>query len=178
MWLPGVAASFLAFAFAFAAAMKVLAWRRGRVPSWFFGIRLSHRRELVLLAGVVMTEAITAVVLLVSPVLGLIGCSLLLAILTLYAVKLPEGTPCHCFGDAFELNGSRRGRWLRNGLLLLISVTSAGGALLARKDRISAPELVSGAIIILFGYALDRFVATWQQWRTLESTLRAPEASR
>lgn len=95
----------LTFLFLTSAGGKVWMWRAGRLERLIAITPGPQELRRPILAVAVCAELFLAASLPLQHGIALPASSLLMLVYTAYSIRLPSGSPCNCFGAAFEFAG-------------------------------------------------------------------------
>jgi hypothetical protein len=156
----GGACVFLALVLAGSIIAKVSSWRRGERSALLAAVPGPPRLRPRLLAGVLVAEGAIAAALLLAPRLGTATAGALFGAYTVHVAAIPDGTPCNCFGGAFDFGRHRLPRVLRNAFLLLVALAALLGSWWQPHVGFSAVAALGGAVAVLTAFVLDVLAST------------------
>jgi hypothetical protein len=159
----GGACVFLALVLAVSIVGKVASWRRGERSALLAAVPGPPELRRHLLAAVLAAEAAIAVALVLAPRLGAGAAGVLFLVYTVHVASIPDGTPCNCFGNAFDFGRRRLPRVLRNAFLFLVALAALLGAGWLPEVVISPIAFLSGAVAVFTAFVVDLFVTTTGQ---------------
>jgi hypothetical protein len=156
----GGACAFLALVLVASIVGKVSGWRRGERSALLAAVPGPPRLRPRVLLGVLVAEAAIAAALVLVPRAGTIAATALFLAYTVHVAAIPDGTPCNCFGGAFDFGRRRVPRVLRNAFLLLVALAALLGSWWQPRVVFSATAVLGGAVAILTAFVLDVLAAT------------------
>jgi hypothetical protein len=148
----------VAFVFAAASAHKTSAITRGTwrahpvIQASGFG-----GRSVVWVAGAAATEVGVAVSLVLAPVPGLAGATIVLGIYAALLRRLDPNSPCHCFGSGSR---TRAGTAVKRNYVLAVACLASAGIQFAGNSAATLSDGMGFAVVLLGALAgwevLDR----------------------
>jgi Methylamine utilisation protein MauE len=153
----GGACAFLALLLALSLVGKVASWRKGERAALLAAVPGPARLRPRVLLVALLAEGLVAATLILAPRLGAGAASVLFLVYTVHVAAIPDGTPCNCFGNAFEFGQRRLLRVLRNAFLLLVALAALLGA---ARLPVSPMAFLGGAVAVLTAFVLDLLVST------------------
>lgn len=159
----GIGANFLALVLLASAGGKLRMLQVGRLTDLIAIVPGPYRFRRHVLALVIIVEIGAVAALALEPRLGLVGASVLFAIYSLYVITIPDGTPCYCFGGAFEFGQRRAARIGRNSLLLFIACSSAVASFQYGAESRSILAATGAGAALILAYGLDAFLAAGRE---------------
>jgi hypothetical protein len=156
----GAACAFLALVLAISLVGKVASWRRGERAALLAAVPGPARVRPRVLLVALLAEGLVAAALILAPRFGAGAASVLLLVYTVHVAAIPDGTPCNCFGNAFEFGRRRLPRVLRNSFLLLVALAALLGAAQLPQVLVSPMAVLVGAVAVLTAFVLDLLVST------------------
>jgi hypothetical protein len=156
----GGACAFLALVLAVSIVGKVSSWRRGERSALLAAVPGPPKLRPRLLLAVLVAESLVAAALILAPKFGAGAASGLFLVYTVHVGTLPDGTPCNCFGTAFDFGRRRLPRVLRNAFLLLVALAALLGATWLPQVVLTPIAFLAGAVALLTAFVLDLLVST------------------
>jgi hypothetical protein len=156
----GGVSAFLALVLALSIVGKVASWRRGDRAALLAAVPGPARLRPRILLVALLAEGLVAASLILAPRFGAGAASVLFLVYTVHVAAIPDGTPCNCFGNAFEFGRRRLPRVLRNAFLLLVALAALLGAARLPQVVVSPIAFLGGAVAVLTAFVLDLLVST------------------
>jgi hypothetical protein len=156
----GGVCAFLALMLALSLVGKVASWRKGERAALLAAVPGPARLRPRVLLVALLAEGLVAATLILAPRLGAGAASVLFLVYTVHVAAIPDGTPCNCFGNAFEFGRRRVLRVLRNAFLLLVALAALLGASRLPQVMVSPMAFLGGAVAVLTAFVLDLLLST------------------